>query len=64
MAIVAALESRDAARTGEAVRQYHVAAIERVQRMRRGRGQGSEAERLSSWLDDHVTLGPPRHAGR
>jgi len=64
MAIVAALESRDAARTGEAVRQYHVAAIERVQRMRRGRGKGSEVERLSTWLDDHVTLGPPRRAGR
>ena len=64
IAIVEALESRDAARTGAAVRAYHLAAIERVQRLRSGRGKGSEVELLSSWLDDHVTLGPPRHASR
>jgi len=64
MAIVEALESRDPARTDRAVRAYHEAAAERVQRARRGRGERSETELLSSWLDDHVTLGPPRHAGR
>jgi GntR family transcriptional regulator, transcriptional repressor for pyruvate dehydrogenase complex len=63
MAIVEALESRDAARTDEAVRTYHESVTERVQRARRGRGERSETELLSSWLDDHVTLGPPRHAG-
>jgi DNA-binding FadR family transcriptional regulator len=64
MAVVSALESRDAARAREAVRRYHELVIERVQRMRRGREKGSEVELLSIWLDDHVTLGPPRPSRR
>jgi DNA-binding FadR family transcriptional regulator len=66
MDIVDALQSRDAARASELVREYHQLIIDRVQRVRRGRGQESDlgsAESLSSWLETHVTLGsPPRGA--
>jgi GntR family transcriptional repressor for pyruvate dehydrogenase complex len=64
MAIVEALESRDVPRTVEAVRMYHEVVLERVQRARHGRAKGSDVQLLSSWLDDHVTLGPPRQPGR
>jgi GntR family transcriptional repressor for pyruvate dehydrogenase complex len=59
--IVDALESRDTARAGEAVRNYHRSVVDRIQQMRAGRGKGPEAgsAQLSSWLENHVTLGDP-----